>query len=124
MPHALIIGAGQIGRAVAETLLDRGWSATLASRSGGLPAEFVGRGATAVSLDRTEPGALARALGSGADLLLDTVAFDAADADQLIELSGDAGRIVAISSTSVYRDPAGRTLDEARENGFPDLPER
>ena len=124
MPHALIIGAGQIGRAVAETLLDRGWSATLASRNGGLPAELARRGATAVSLDRAEPGALARALGTGADLLLDTVAFDAADADQLVELSGDAGRIVAISSASVYRDPAGRTLDKARENGFPDLPER
>ena len=30
---------------------------------------------------------------------------------------------VVISSSSVYRDEKGRTLDEAEKNGFPDLPE-
>jgi nucleoside-diphosphate-sugar epimerase len=37
--------------------------------------------------------------------------------------STGSAHLVAISSASVYRDAAGRTLDEAAANGFPDLPE-
>jgi nucleoside-diphosphate-sugar epimerase len=32
------------------------------------------------------------------------------------------GAFVVISSASIYRDVTGRTLDEARQNGFPDMP--
>jgi nucleoside-diphosphate-sugar epimerase len=70
-----------------------------------------------VHLDRNEEGALVPA--NGFDLLVDVVSFDAAHADQLLEL--DVGAIVAISSASVYRDDQGRTLDEAQ--GVDDFPE-
>jgi nucleoside-diphosphate-sugar epimerase len=71
-----------------------------------------------VHLDRNEAGALMPA--NGFDLLVDVVPFDAAHADQLLEL--DVGAIVAISSASVYRDDQGRTLDEAQgEEDFPEF---
>ncbi|MFD2237340.1 NAD-dependent epimerase/dehydratase family protein [Aureimonas populi] len=122
--HAFIIGGtGQIGRALAAELLDHGWRVTLSSRGGrARPEELVRRGAALVMLDRDEPGALARALAGGADAVIDTVAFTPSHADQLLEVEGDAGALVVISSCSVYRDDAGRTLDEAARKGFPDFP--
>lgn len=123
--HAFLLGGtGQIGRAVAAALLDRGWTVTLASRGGSVPAELAERDAAGASLDRTKPGALARALGGGADLLLDATAYDAEAADQLLAIQADIGHLVAVSSASVYRDAAGRTLDKALTSGFPELPER
>ena len=76
-----------------------------------------------VTLDRDEPGALARALASGADVLIDTVAYDRNHARQLLEVQGVLGSLVVVSSSSVYRDHLGRTLDEAADTGFPELPE-
>ena len=63
-----------------------------------------------------------RALGSGADAVIDTVAYTADDADRLLEIEPSVGSFVVISSSSVDRDPAGRALDEARKSGFPDFP--
>jgi nucleoside-diphosphate-sugar epimerase len=40
----------------------------------------------------------------------------------LLEIEQDVGSFVVISSSSVYRDGAGRTLDEAAKRGFPDFP--
>jgi nucleoside-diphosphate-sugar epimerase len=122
MQHAFVLGGtGQIGHAVASRLLAEGWQVTLASRS---PSSGLTRQEHLkhVALDRRADGALARALGDGADLLLDCIAFDAIDANQLIEVQHYVGRICAVSSSSVYRDDLGRTLDEARLNGFPELP--
>ncbi|HYD44581.1 MAG TPA: NAD-dependent epimerase/dehydratase family protein [Phenylobacterium sp.] len=120
--RAVIIGgSGQIGRAVAANLLDHGWSVVCAQRHpDDLPAELRGR-VDVVALDRNEESP-ARAVGQGADLLVDTVAFTAAHAAQLLELAGDVGALSVISTGSVYADAAGRTLDEARETGFPQYP--
>ena len=119
MPSALLLGGtGQIGLAVAAHLVREGWEVRLASR-GAPSAEGPWRH---VAWDREEPCALARVLGPGADLLLDCVAFEAADADQLLAVQGSAGCLVAVSSASVYRDEEGRTLDEARDTGFPRFP--
>ncbi|MEM7490535.1 MAG: reductase [Pseudomonadota bacterium] len=107
-------GSGQIGRAVAARLARAGWSVRIGSR-------------------RPPPGAgawrhvamgdgLAAALGDGADLLVDCIAFDERDADRLVALGDRVGRVVAVSSASVYADPEGRTLDEALETGFPYFP--
>ncbi len=49
------------------------------------------------------------------------IPFEAAHADQLLEL--DAGALIAISSVSVYADAQGRTLDEAQSvDDFPEFP--
>jgi nucleoside-diphosphate-sugar epimerase len=122
--RALIIGGtGQIGLAVARSLLTHGWQVTLAHRgSSSAPAELIGQGATIAKLDRDEPDALASALGQGADAVIDTVAYTCEHARQLLAVQAGIGSIVAISSASVYRDHAGRTLDEAMHCGFPELP--
>jgi uncharacterized protein YbjT (DUF2867 family) len=69
MSHAFLLGGtGQIARATAAHLIDAGWTVTIAHR--GLrppPLTLLERGAIEVTLDRDEPGALARALGPGAE---------------------------------------------------------
>jgi nucleoside-diphosphate-sugar epimerase len=122
--HAFIIGGtGQIGVAVARDLLKHGWTVMLAHRGGrSPPRDLLERGATTLALDRRQPGALSEAF-RGADAVIDTVAFTADDADQLLELQENAGAFVVVSSASVYRDAAGRSLDEAGTGGFPELPE-
>ena len=120
---ALIIGGGgQIGRAVARNLLDHGWDVRLAQRSNqDLPADLAATVATRL-LDRDQPGALRQAIAGGVDAVIDTVAFTEEHGRQLLEIETDVGAFVVISSASVYRDAAGRTLDEARQQGFPELP--
>jgi nucleoside-diphosphate-sugar epimerase len=122
--HAFIVGGtGQIGRAVTGDLLEHGWRVTVSHRGNRpLPNDLIERGAKIVILDRERPGDLARALEFGADALIDTIAFHPDHARQLIELQDKVGTFVVISSSSVYRDTLGRTLDEAPHNGFPDLP--
>jgi nucleoside-diphosphate-sugar epimerase len=124
---ALIVGGtGQIGRAAALNLLAHGWTVRLAQRRPELPAELAGPdladNLTSVTLDRDTPGALAAALGGGVDALIDTVAFTEDHARQLLELQGDVGALVVISTGSVCCDAAGRTLDEAAQTGFPRFP--
>jgi len=119
----IIGGTGQIGRAVADELLTNGWDVTVSHRGHrALSDDLIARGAKLAVLDREEPGALASALGSGADAVIDTIAYTANHADQLLEIEPSVGSFIVISSSSVYRDPAGRTLDEARKGGFPDFP--
>ncbi|MEM7710001.1 MAG: NAD-dependent epimerase/dehydratase family protein [Pseudomonadota bacterium] len=116
MPDVFVIGgSGQIGMAVAARLSAAGWSVRLGSRQAP-PAAGPWRH-VAMAADELEA-----ALGAGADLVLDCIAFDGADADRLISVGDRVGRVVAVSSASVYRDAAGRTLDEASETGFPQFP--
>lgn len=117
-------GTGQIGRAATLELLAAGWQVALTHRgTPTMPRELFPDGAEIVVLDRNDPSALAAALGAGADLLVDTCAFGAADARQLTAVQGGVGHLVVISSSSVYRDANGRTLDEAPQTGFPELPD-
>ncbi|MBZ9849541.1 hypothetical protein LB565_16275, partial [Mesorhizobium sp. CA14] len=66
---------------------------------------------------------MAPVIGKGADIVIDTVAFDVAHGDQLLRVQADVGAFFVISSSSVYCDDRGRTLDEARGAEFPDLPQ-
>jgi nucleoside-diphosphate-sugar epimerase len=58
-------------------------------------------------------------VANGFDVVVDVIPYEAAHAEQLLEL--DAGALIAISSASVYADAQGRTLDEAQ--GVDDFPE-
>jgi nucleoside-diphosphate-sugar epimerase len=116
-------GTGQIGCAVARNLLDRGWRVVVAHRGRrSLPPELIEGGARISIFDREQPGELARALADGTDALIDTIAFTQLHADQLLDVQGCVGAFAVISSASVYRDATGKTLDEAGQNGFPELP--
>ena len=77
-------------------------------------AEMYGEGAT--------ESFLGQALGTGADAVIDVTAYGPEHAHQLLEAQGDVGAFIVLSSSSVYRDELGRTLDEAAATGFPDFP--
>lgn len=80
-------------------------------------------GVDSVRVDRSAPGALARAIGDGVDVLIDLIAFGDADAQQINALAGRIGSAVVISSASVYVDDRGRSLDEATSlDTFPRFP--
>jgi nucleoside-diphosphate-sugar epimerase len=117
----LLGGTGQIGRAVARKLVEKGWSVVAGSRTSGLPSELVDAGVGLVHLDRVQPGELSRAIADGADVIVDVVPFTAEDAQQLTALAGTVGSIVAVSTAGVYADGAGRSLD-TQADAFPDFP--
>lgn len=116
---AIVIGAGQIGWAVSGRLSGESWFVDVLSRRGGTAPD----GVRHVAADRHDDASLIAAIDGGADLLVDTIAYDEADATQLLMLQDRVGQIVALSTISVYCDDEGRTLDEAAVNGFPELPE-
>lgn len=120
---ALIVGGtGQIGGAVARNLLAHGWAVRIAHRGGrAIPDSLRQAGATEVLIDREDGAALWRAVGDGADVVIDCVAFGPEHARQLLALGDRVGALAVVSSASVYRDAAGRTLDEAAETGFPEF---
>jgi nucleoside-diphosphate-sugar epimerase len=115
-------GSGQIGRQAVRALATDGWEVTAASR-GGRAAEGWPEGVRTVRVDRSDTAALAAALGDGCDVLLDCVAYDGADARQLLSLSGRIGSAVVMSSAAVYEDEHGRNFDTQTEpDGFPRYP--
>ncbi len=119
MRKAVIVGGtGQIGRASARLLSRKGWDVAVVSRSQTvLPEEC-----RHIAADARDAERLKGVIGSDTDLVLSCVAFDAGDAQCLASAGAAAGRIVVISSASVYCDAQGRTLDEAHECGFPAFP--
>ena len=122
MPRAVLIGGtGMIGRAAARALAADGWEVVAVSRSGTLPEGLAELGIESVVADRNDDAQLRAALGSGADVVLDTVAFNRKNGEQLNALEGLVGSLVVISSGSVYADDDGRSLDG--EGGeFPRFP--
>lgn len=112
---AFVIGAsGQIGRQAVRALAADGWEVTAASRGGGSDERWP-QGVSTVRVDRSDTAALAAALGDGCDVLLDCVAYDGADARQLLSLSDRIGSAVVISSAAVYEDEQGRSFDTQTE---------
>lgn len=107
-----IVGAGQIGHAVAGAYAARGWQVTLHARS---------RPEWSVPGAHFAPYSKGRDPAPQADVVVDTIAFDAEDVDRYDPRK--VGRLIAISSASVYCDEDGRTLDEAARGGFPRLPD-
>jgi nucleoside-diphosphate-sugar epimerase len=100
-----------IGRAAARALAADGWEVVAVSRSGDLPEGLAEQGVQSVTADRADTEQLRTALGDGADVVLDTVAFDREHGEQLNGLSDLIGSVVVISSASVYADDEGRALD-------------
>jgi len=112
MPRAVLIGGtGQIGRAAARALAKDGWEVVAVSRSGTLPDGLAELGVQAAVADRADDAQLRGAIGSGADAVLDTIAFTREHGEQLNRLAGLVGSLVVISSASVYADDEGRALD-------------
>ena len=112
MPRAVLIGgSGMIGRAAACALSRDGWEVVAVSRSGTLPDGLAELGVQAVAADREDDEQLRAALGSGADVVYDSVAMHRAHGEQLNGLEGLVGSLVVISTASVYADDEGRAFD-------------
>jgi nucleoside-diphosphate-sugar epimerase len=121
MPRAVLVGGtGMIGRAAARALAADGWEVVAISRTGSLPDGLAELGVQTAVADRADDAELRRAIGSGADVLLDTVAFGREHGEQLNALEGLVGSLVVISSASVYADDDGRALDGEGET--PQMP--
>lgn len=114
MQDAVVVGAGQIGREAWHHLLYEGFGdVRVLARS---KARWIEDEAVSDRFD-------CRELGDGppleADVVFDTIAFDAVD---IARYDPDrVGHLVLISSASVYCDTQGRTLDEARDTGWPEF---
>jgi nucleoside-diphosphate-sugar epimerase len=100
-----------IGRAAARALAEDGWDVVAVSRSGELPDGLAELGVESVVADRADDAQLRAALGSGADVVYDSVAMNRAHGEQLNGLAGLVGSLVVISTASVYADDEGRAFD-------------
>jgi nucleoside-diphosphate-sugar epimerase len=119
VPRAVLIGGnGQIGRVACRVLAQDGWDVVAVSRSGTLPEGLAELGVVAAQADRGDDAQLRAAVGDGADVVVDMVAYGRAHAEQLNALP--AGSLVVISTGSVYADDEGRALDG--ESELPQLP--
>ena len=116
MQEAVVFGAGgQMGRAVALTLIAAGWRVRAVTRGGrALPAGLHG----AIAVDGTGQSR-AQVIGAGADAVFDPLCMDAAGAGELLAARGAVGRFVVISTAAVYADAQGRCLERAGDTGFP-----
>src|SRR5579871_884164 len=106
----LIGGTGMIGRAAAAALARDGWDVLALSRSGEVSAELAALGVRGAAADRADDEQLRRAIGNGANVFVDMVAYTREHGEQLNRLAGAADSVVAISSGAVYADSEGRSL--------------
>jgi nucleoside-diphosphate-sugar epimerase len=105
-------GTGTIGRAVARRLLASGWDVTAVGRTPSrMPEDVAAAGGRFVTAHRDEPGALARAVGTGTDLLVDCLCYTATQARALLPLLPDVGATVMLSSKAVYVDADGNHVN-------------
>jgi nucleoside-diphosphate-sugar epimerase len=112
VPRAVLIGGtGLIGRAAARALAEDGWEVIAVSRSGTLPEGLGELGVESVAADRADDAQLRTALGSGADVVYDSVAMNREHGEQLNAVEGLVGSLVVISTASVYADDEGRAFD-------------
>jgi nucleoside-diphosphate-sugar epimerase len=121
MKKALIFGtAGQLGAVVAERLLATGWQVWGAARDGRAPPAYLRqRGLHAIDVSKRSYEYTIRNLGGAVDAAFVPTAYDVPDAKDLLAAGQRIGSLVVVSSSSVYADNAGRSLDEVAETGFP-----
>ena len=114
----LLGGSGQTGRALIPRLRERGWEVVIASRG----ERDVPEGVEHVQVDRADTAALKQALGNGADVLVDFVAFEQEHAEQLLSLRGLVRSLVVLSSAAVYFEAEGPRVEPPGTLPFPRLP--
>lgn len=113
--RAIILGGtGAIGGATAARLAASGWQIDVTGRDpGAMPVELSAAGVRFHDLARDDLAGIGRLIGSGADLLVDVVAFRAADVRALLPMLRDVAGAVIISGRAVYVDSAGRNINGA-----------
>jgi nucleoside-diphosphate-sugar epimerase len=119
--RALVLGGtGAIGGATAERLARDGWSVDVTGRDPRLmPADLTDLGVRFHALDRADTRGIERLAGDGVDLLVDLVAFTAADVAALLPAMRASGSVVVASSRAVLVDAAGRHVNGDEPPRFP-----
>lgn len=106
---AVVVGAtGQIGPAVVKALAEDGWRVRAVSRSGQDAGWSPDWDVETVHADRDDEAQLRSAIGPGAEVLVDVVAYTGRHGEQLRSLAGLVGSAVAISTSALYTDDEER----------------
>ncbi|MBW9093871.1 NAD-dependent epimerase/dehydratase family protein [Microbacterium jejuense] len=116
MRAVILGGTGAIGAATAARLAGAGWTVDVTGRSpGSMPDELIRAGVRFHAIDRSDTAAIERLVGAGAELLVDLLAYRAADARALLPVLTAIRSPIVISSRAVYVDAQGRHIngDEA-----------
>jgi nucleoside-diphosphate-sugar epimerase len=113
-------GAGQLGAPVAEHLLALGWRVAIVTRDGRkLPGNLTNAGVAILDGTGKSRASILNEFDNSVDAVFDPTAYSDADAEDLLTARTRCGGIVVVSSSSVYADSEGRSLDEAAQTGFP-----
>lgn len=119
--RAIILGGtGAIGGATATRLAADGWSVDVTGRKpASMPSQLFEAGARFHSIERHDIGAIENLIGDGTDLLVDLLAYRAADVRALLPVMASVSCPVLISSRAVYVDAAGRHVNSDDPPRFP-----
>ena len=119
--RAVILGGtGAIGGATAARLARDGWSVDVTGRDPRrMPPVLADLGVRFHALDRADARGIESVVGDGVDLLVDLVAFTAADVDALVPAMRASGSVVVASSRAVHVDDAGRHVNGDEPPRFP-----
>src|SRR6478609_3647722 len=112
MRAVLLGGTGAIGGMTALRLAKAGWTVDVTGRSSArMPAELVQAGVRFHQIERSDVNGVQELVGHGADLLVDLVAYSAADVRAVLPLMASVSCPVLVSSRAVYTDAAGRHVN-------------
>lgn len=108
--RAVVLGVnGMTGRAIATALVAAGHEVVGTGRSAErFPAVLRDLGVEFLRSNRDDPAQVLAALGPGADVVVDVVAYTAAHARGVLAASSGVGSVVVVSSKAVYVDDRGR----------------
>jgi nucleoside-diphosphate-sugar epimerase len=113
-------GTGALGGAAAARLADSGWTVDVTGRDPlSMPHSLTEMGVRIHAIDRGDTDAIAHLVGSGVDLLVDLLAFRAADVRAILPLMASATSSVVISGRAVYVDARGNHLNSDHPPRFP-----
>ncbi|MET4705142.1 NAD-dependent epimerase/dehydratase family protein [Frigoribacterium sp. UYMn621] len=120
MRAVILGGTGAIGGAAAARLAASGWEVEVTGRNpASMPSELTEQGVHFHSIERSDVKAIARLVGDDSTLLVDLLAYRAADVRALLPVMGSVGGTVIISTRAVYADADGRHINGDDPPRFP-----
>ncbi|QNE47118.1 NAD-dependent epimerase/dehydratase family protein [Glaciihabitans sp. INWT7] len=120
MRAVILGGTGAIGGAAAARLAASGCEVEVTGRNpASMPAELPARGVHFHSIERSDVEAIGRLVGDDSALLVDLLAYRAADVRALLPAMGSVGSTVIISTRAVYVDADGRHVNGHDAPRFP-----
>lgn len=101
-----------MGVAIAELFQQMGWAVDLTGRDPArMPSHLAKQGVRFHAIDRSDSEQLTRLIGHDTNLVVDLVAYCAADVEALLPMLSGVGSTVIASSRAVYIDAEGRHIN-------------